>query len=519
MSTTHTEQAPAATAGHLSAGRRWAALGVLAASLLVVVMDMTILTVALPEIAAALSPTAAQQLWIIDVYALVLAGLLVTMSTLGDRWGRKRMLLTGFTIFGAASLMILVAESAPVVIAVRALLGVGGAMIMPATLSMIRSLFTDPGERARALGIWAAVASLGAAVGPIVGGLLLEHFSWHAAFLVNVPLMAAALIAGVLLLPEARNPRPGRWDALATGLSITGMAALVWGIKRIAKEGLTDLVALGAVCAALALLAWFVARCLTSESPLLRVRLFAVPSFTGGTLAALFTTLAMGAAMLLAAQWLQLVQGLSPLQAGVRLLPMAIAAAVVSPLAPILAQRIGARTVLVGGLALSSTGFIVLALAPEPLTYGPMATFMILLGAGMGSLAIASAIIMSGTPAEHAGSAAAIEETAYELGSVLGVAILGSVAAALYRAELPASDLTAVGLDPAQVTTAQESLGGALHVLSGLGEAGAAAVAQAQAAFTHGFTLVGAIGAAIMLTSVAVVFALTPKDLDVTKGH
>ncbi|MFF0717522.1 MFS transporter [Micromonospora sp. NPDC003816] len=519
MSTTHTSGAPGATAGHLSPRRRWAALAVLSTSLLVVVMDMTILNVALPDMAAALSPTAAQQLWIVDIYSLVLAGLLVSMSTLGDRWGRRRLLLAGFSVFGGASLLILVAESAPMVIAVRALLGVGGAMIMPATLSMIRSLFTDPAERAKALGIWAAVASLGAAVGPIVGGVLLEHFAWQAAFLLNVPWMVAAIVAAVLLLPEARNPNPGRWDALATVLSIAGMTALVWSIKRIAKEGPTDLLALAALTAGLALLVWFVLRCLRSDSPLLRVRLFGVPSFTAGTLAALFTMMAMGSALLLSAQWLQLVRGMSPLQAGVALLPLAIAATVVSPLAPALAQRIGARTVLVGGLALAGLGFAVLAVAPEPLGYTPVGIFLALLGAGMGSLAIASAIIMSGTPAEHAGSAAAIEETSYELGAVLGVAVLGSTAAALYRAELPASDLAAAGLSPEQVGVAQESLGGALHVLDGLGPAGAAAAAQAQDAFTHGLMLVGGIGAAIMLVSVVVVFALTPKGLDVTKGH
>ncbi|MER7169049.1 MFS transporter [Micromonospora sp. NPDC000207] len=519
MSTPHTSDAPGAVAAGLSARRRWAALSVLAVSLLVVVMDMTILNVALPDIAAATSPTAAQQLWIVDVYSLVLAGLLVTMSTLGDRWGRRRMLLLGFSIFGGASLLILVAESASAVIAVRALLGVGGAMIMPATLSMIRSLFTDPAERARALGIWAAVASLGAAVGPIVGGVLLENFSWHAAFLLNVPLMAAAVVASVLLLPEARNPFPGRWDAPGTVLSIAGMAALVWSIKRITKEGPTDVLGLVALAAGLVLLVWFVRRCLRSDSPLLRVRLFAVPSFTAGTLAALFTMLAMGSALLLAAQWLQLVQGMSPLRAGIGLLPLAVAAAIVSPMAPVLAQRIGARTVLVGGLALAALGFAVLTLAPEPLTYLPVAIFLALLGAGMGSLAIASAIIMSGTPAEHAGSAAAIEETAYELGAVLGVAVLGSAAAALYRAELPAADLAAAGLGPREVATAQDSLGGALHVLADLGPAGAAAAAQAQAAFTDGLVLVGALGAAIMLVSVVVVFALTPRNLDVTKGH
>ncbi|ASO20607.1 DHA2 family multidrug resistance protein-like MFS transporter [Actinoalloteichus hoggarensis] len=519
MTTPRTPDAPGSTAGHLSTGRRWAALAVLAASLLAVVMDMTILNVALPEIAATLSPTAAQQLWIVDVYSLVLAGLLVTMSTLGDRWGRKRMLLTGFAVFGAGSLLIMAAETAPLVIAVRALLGVGGAMIMPATLSMIRSLFTDPGERARALGVWAAVASLGAAIGPIVGGLLLEHFSWRAAFLVNVPWMAAAIIVSLFLLPEARDPAPGRWDAGATVLSIAGMVALIWGIKRVAKEGPADVLAVAALAAGLALLGWFVVRCLRSDSPLLRVRLFAVPSFTAGTVAALFTMLAMGSALLLIAQWFQLVEGASPLQAGIGLLPMAVASAVVSPLAPWLAQRIGARTVLIGGLAASGLGFAVLALAPTPLTSAPVTVALILAGAGMGSLAIASAIIMSGTPVEHAGSAAAIEETSYELGAVLGVAVLGSASAALYRNALPAEDLLAAGLAPETVGTAQESLGGALHVLAGLGPAGASAADQARDAFTHGLTLVGAMGAAIMLVSVIVVFALTPRGLDVTKGH
>ncbi|WP_435112338.1 MFS transporter [Nocardiopsis synnemataformans] len=517
MSTSNPSTAP--TAEGLSARRRWSALAVLSASLLVVVMDMTILNVALPEMTAALAPTSAQQLWIVDVYALVLAGLLVTMSTLGDRWGRRRTLLTGFAIFGGASLLILVAESAEAVIAVRALLGVGGAMIMPSTLSMIRSMFTDPGERARALGVWSAVAALGAVVGPVVGGLLLEHFSWHSAFLVNVPCMALAVVAGLFLLPEARNPRPGRWDALATVLSIAGMAALVWSVKRLAKEGLADVPALAALAVAATALTWFVLRCLRRDEPLLRVRLFASPTFTAGVLAALFTTLALGSTLLLAAQWLQLVQGLTPLQAGLRLLPMAVAAAVVSPLAPVLAQRVGARTVLVGGLVLFALGFAALAFAPEPLAYAPVAIAQVLFGAGMGSLAIASAIIMSGSPAEHAGSAAAIEETSYELGSVLGVAVLGSVAAALYRAELPTSVLTGAGLDAQGVAVAQESLAGALQVLAALGPQGAQAAALAQEAFVHGLMLVSGVGGVIMLVAATVVFFLTPRTLDVSKGH
>src|SRR5690606_7109159 len=191
---------------------------------LVIMMDITVLNVALPDLAAQLRPTANQQLWIVDAYSLALAGLLVPMSALADRWGRKRLLLTGFTVFGGVSLLVLAAASPAAVIAVRALLGAGGAMIMPTTLSMIRSVFTDPRERATALGVWAAVSSLGMAVGPIVGGVLLERFSWHAAFLVNVPLMVAALAAGLLLLPEVRAPNPGRWDVVATVLSVVGMA-------------------------------------------------------------------------------------------------------------------------------------------------------------------------------------------------------------------------------------------------------------------------------------------------------
>jgi DHA2 family multidrug resistance protein-like MFS transporter len=211
----------------VSAGRRWGALAVLSASLLVVVMDLTILTIALPDLAADLRPSAAQQLWIIDSYSLVLAGLLVSMSALADRWGRRRMLLAGFVVFGGASALVLVARSAETVVAVRALLGIGGAMIMPTTLSMIRTVFTDPRERATALGVWSAVAALGAAVGPIVGGLLLENFGWRAAFLVNVPCMAVALVAGVLVLPEARDPALAERakDAFVTAMADTSLVA------------------------------------------------------------------------------------------------------------------------------------------------------------------------------------------------------------------------------------------------------------------------------------------------------
>ncbi|SEG24193.1 MFS transporter, DHA2 family, multidrug resistance protein [Nonomuraea solani] len=493
----------------VSARRRWAGLAVLSASVLVVVMDMTVLNVALPAISEDLRPGSIELLWMVDAYALVLSGLLVTVSALGDRWGRKRMLMAGFAVFGVASMAVLAAGSPLEVIAVRALLGVGGAMIMPSTLSMIRNLFTDPGERAKALGVWAAMAAVGAALGPIVAGFLLEHFSWHAAFLVNVPVMVIAIAAGLFLLPESRNPNPGRWDVLGTVLSMAGMVALLYAVKNIGKYGLTSPGALLAAMLAAATLGWFVVRCLRRPDPLLEVRLFRSAPFTAGVITALTTSIAMAAVLLLLAQWMQLVQGYAPLETGVRLLPAALAAIVASPLAPGLAARIGARAVLAGGLALTGLGFLLLYLAPSPLGYGPVAGALVLIGAGNGALAIASAAIMSGTPAAKAGSAAALEETSYELGGALGVAVLGSVAAAVYRQELEYSG-PAAGV-------VQESLGGALDAARELG-AGELAE-QARQAFTDSLVLTGGAGAALVLAGALAVWFLTPRDLDVLSEH
>ncbi|GAA3446909.1 MFS transporter [Planomonospora venezuelensis] len=486
---------PTATAPPAPSTRRWAGLTVLSASLLLVVMDMTILNVALPGISAELRPGAVELLWMVDIYSLVVAGLLVTVSALGDRWGRKKMLLTGFALFGLASAAVMGADSSADVIAVRALLGVGGAMIMPSTLSMIRTLFTDARERATALGIWAAMASLGGALGPIVGGLLLESFSWHAAFLVNVPVMVVAVVAGLILLPESRNPDPGRWDAAGAVLSVVGMVALAYAIKHGAKEGLDIWTSATAAVAAVAL-AWFTRRCLRRSDPLLDLRLFRNGAFTSGTITALTTSIAMAAMALLLAQWMQLVQGYSPLETGVRLLPMAVGAGICSPLAPALASRIGARTVLSGGLLVSGAGFALVYLLP--LGYPSVAVALLLIGAGMGALAIASAVIMSGSPAEKAGSAAAIEETSYEVGGTLGVAVLGSVAAALYRGQVPPGT--------------PESLGTALEVAATTRDA--ALALQVQQAFSDSLVLTSGWGAVLMAVAAALVWWRTPAGLD-----
>ncbi|GAA1325224.1 MFS transporter [Leucobacter albus] len=499
----------------ISRARRWGALAVLTASLLVITMDMTILNIALPQMAAELHPTSTQQLWIIDVYSLVLAGLLVSFAAIADRWGRKRMLMLGYTLFGVASLFVLIASSAEHVILIRALLGIGGAMIMPTTLSLIRVTFTDPRERATALSIWAAVAGLGAAVGPLIGGLLLEHFSWHAAFLVNVPLMLAAVIAGILVLPESRVANPGRWDFMAAILSFAGMTLVIWAIKTFAAES-SFLVpsALAAFAVGAALLAWFIVRCLRSDAPLLELHLFRNRPFSAGIIAALGSSFAMGAALLLLAQWMQIIDGATPIEAGVRLIPVAVAGAIASLAAPHVARLIGARAVLAGGVALAGIGMLAIGLQPGTLSYTTVLIALTLVGFGTGSLAIGSAMIMHGTPVEKAGSAGAIEETSYELGAVLGVAILGSIAAILYRAGLAGNPLIAgLGTDAAKQTN--DSLGAAAAIAEELRLP--ELLETASAAFTDSMQATGIVGGLTMLAIAATVFFLTPKGTDVSE--
>ncbi|BAJ32873.1 MULTISPECIES: MFS transporter [Kitasatospora] len=463
---------PTAPAPALSRGRRWAALAVLSASLLVITMDMTILNIALPSMAAELHPTSAQQLWLVDVYSLVLAGLLVSVAAIADRWGRKRMLMLGYAVFAGASLLVLAADTAGEVIAVRALLGIGGAMVMPTTLSLIRVVFTDPKERATALSIWASVSGLGAVVGPLVGGFLLDHFSWHAAFLVNVPLMAVGIVAALFLLTEPRSPNPGRWDAPAALLSLVGMVALVWAIKQFGEE---SSLAVPSAWAALALaaitLTWFVRRCLRSDHPLLDLGLFKNRQFS----------------------------------------------ALVAPiLSRRIGSRIGSRAVLAGGLALAGVGMLYLRLVGGHLTLTHMTVALCLVGAGTGALAIGSAMIMGGAPTEKAGNAGALKETAYEFGGTLGVTILGSIATLLFRAQFTDSPQYDAlhRADPALADQARESLGAAVTIADELHLPGLAT--HATDAFTHSLQSAGLIGGLLMLAVAATVFFLTPKGTEVS---
>lgn len=502
----------------LSRPRRWFAHFVLSFALLAITTDMTILNVAIPEISSDLQPTSTQQLWIIDAYSLVMAGMLVSMSSIGDRWGRRKMLMLGYFIIGLASFLVIFAESPQFVIGLRVMLGAGAAMVMPATLSMLRVIFTDAKERATALSIWAAVAGLGAAVGPLLGGVLLENLSWQSAFLISVPFMLFSLLGTLWVIPESKVANPGRWDGFAAALSLVGMVALVWAIKEFGKQiSFAVPEAWAAGLFGLAILTWFVVRCWRSKAPLIDMTLFTNRIFSAGIVAALAASFAMIAALLLLAQWLQLVNGSSPFESGLQLMPLALAASVASLGAPPLAQLIGTRATIAGALAVGGFGMLFLGLQGGDIAMGEVYFSLVLVGGGIGALAVGSAMILGGAPKEKAGNASAMEDTAYEFGAVLGIAILGSISSLIYRNDLNGHPEFAV-LPQEAIDAAEDSLGGAITVAEQLQmpEIGT----FAGEAFTDSLSMAGYVGGILMMAVSVVVFFMTPKGTDITKlGH
>jgi DHA2 family multidrug resistance protein-like MFS transporter len=462
-------------------------------------MDATILNVALPSLAADLEPGSTELLWIVDVYGLVLAGLLVAMGGLGDRIGRRRLLLVGLGVFFAASAAIAFAASPAQLIAGRAALGVGGAMIMPSTLSVLRNVFTVERERTIAIGVWSAVASAGFALGPIVGGALLEVAPWGWVFAINLPIVLVAAALVVRWVPESRNPDPGPWDSVSVALSVAGMLALVWGVKHGGEDGFAEPATIAALTVGAAALAAFVRRQARSRTPLVDVWLFADRRFATAAAAVLFVFFGLAALLLLLTQHLQLVQGHGPLAAGLRLLPLAVAAGVVSPLTDVGVRRAGPHVVVGGGFALIAAGLALLTGLDAGTPYGLIALALALVGAGAGLAATAgSAAIMASAPAERAGGAAAVQETAFELGGALGVAVLGSLLAARYRDGLDAQGPGA--------EAAREGLPAAVEAAARVGgDGGAALLAAAQEAFTSGigatFTVAALVTAVVALAA------------------
>ncbi|MGW2381804.1 MFS transporter [Streptomyces sp. NPDC001658] len=486
---------------------RWLALAVLVLAVLLVAVDATVLGLATPYISEDLKPSGTQLLWIGDVYSFVIAGLLVSMGSLGDRIGRKRILLIGATAFGAISVLNAYATTPELMIVARALLGVAGATLMPATLALIRNLFHDPRERSLAVGIWGATASAGTAVGPIVGGFLLEHFWWGSVFLINLPVMAVLVVVGIKLLPESRNPSPGPWDMLSVALSLVGMIAVVYAVKEAATHGVTwETLAAGLLGAGA--LYGFVRRQLTLPAPLLDMRLFRDRGFSGAVLADLLTILGLSGLVFFLSQYLQLVQGRRPLEAGLAELPAAVGAVVAGLIAGRVARRFSVRAVVSGGLAAVGLALAALTVIDRSTGYPLLGAALLVVGIGAGfSFTVTADVILGSVPKDQAGAASAVSETAYELGAALGIAVLGSIVTGVYRG-FPGP----AGTPP----EAHESLGGAVEAASSLPPHTAAAMLDAaRTSFVDGLTVAAGAGAAVLLAAaVAAWFMLRGQRLD-----
>ncbi|GAB3705306.1 MFS transporter [Nocardiopsis oceani] len=485
----------------LAGPREWAALAVLVLPVVLISVDMTVLGFAVPALSEALSPTAGQLLWIIDIYGFILAGLLITMGSLGDRIGRRRLLMIGSAAFGAASLMAALAPTAEILIVARALLGVAGASLMPSTLSLLRNIFLDPRQRLLAIAIWASGFSGGAALGPVLGGWLLEHFFWGSVFLINLPVMALILVLVPLLVRESRNPDSGRIDMLSVVLSLGAMLPAVYGIKKLATGGF-DAVSIVSLVVGLALGYLFVRRQQKLSDPLIDVDLFRSRVFSVAVVTNLMIVFSMVGSLFFLTQYLQLVLGVSPMRAGLVLVPGLILSIIAGLVAARVARHLSLAVVIGVSLIVTASGFATLVFTPaDNVTQGVVlvgtAFALITLGTGFAET-LTNGAIMSSAPPKRAGAASAISETAYEMGGALGVAVLGSVLTAFYR-----NHLTEVDEVPAAANAAaKETLGGAANAAEDVGgAAGTALMDSAQLAFTDGMHLTSAIAAGIVLVA------------------
>lgn len=502
-----------------NAGRReWIGLAVLMLPTLLIAMDLTVLHLAVPALSADLRPSSSQLLWITDIYGFMIAGSLITMGTLGDRIGRRRLLMIGAAAFGLASVLAAASTSADMLIAARALLGVAGATLMPSTMSLIRNMFTNPSERTTAIGVWVSGFSVGSAIGPLVGGFLLQTSGWHTVFLIGVPVMALLLLAGPRLLPEYRDPNPGRFDLLSAALSLFAVLSVIYGLKHFAENGL-GVLPIASVAAGLAVGVFFVRRQRTLADPLIDLRLFRVPAFSASlatyTLGIFFS---FGNALFIA-QYLQLVLGLSPLEAGLWSAPGALVFIIGSNLAPKLVRRIRPALLVAGGLLIAAVGAgMVMAVGADSLALIVAGNVIMSLGFGF-TMTLTVDMVVSAAPPERAGAASAISETGAEFGGALGLAVLGSLGTAIYR-----SDVTAAlpsGLSPELVESVRETLGGAMVAAQQLAEPLREAVLDAaREAFIHGLqvnallAVFGFVGLAALVATI--LWHLRPHEVS---GH
>ena len=478
--------------------RDWAGLAVLMLPVLLISVDTTVLNFALPVISQALAPSAAQQLWLIDAYPLVLATLLVAMGTLGDRIGRRRLLLIGATGFAAVSVVAAFAPTAEALVLARAALGVFGATLMPATLSLLRSMFVDRGQRRLAIAIWATGFSMGTALGPVVGGVLLAHFHWGSIFLLAVPVLLPLLVLAPLVITESRDPSPGRVDLLGIALSMLTLGGTAWAIKHVAVEGLDALAV--AVALASVLAGWgFVRRMLARPNPMLDVRLFAVPVFSGALAVNLLSVVALTGFLFFVTQHLQLVEGMPPLSAALVLVPGVVAMVASGLLVVQVVKRVRPAVAVTGGLAFSVCAYALLALLGDRVSITHIAVAFVLLGLGIGAAeTISNDQILTAVPPAKAGAASAVSETAYEFGAVLGTTMLGGLLTAVYRSSL----VLPSGTGSEAAAAARETLGGAVATAEQTGDP--ALLAAARAAFDAGMTVTSGAGAALVLLAAGI---------------
>jgi DHA2 family multidrug resistance protein-like MFS transporter len=490
------------------AGRReWIGLAVLALACLLYVMDLTVLHLAVPSLSADLRPSSAELLWIVDIYGFMVAGFLITMGTLGDRIGRRRLLLLGASSFGVVSLLAAFSTSPGMLIASRALLGVAGATLAPSTLSLIFSMFHDPRQRATAVAVWISAFSAGSAIGPVLGGVLLESFWWGSVFLLAVPVMVLLLVLGPLVLPEYRDPDAGRLDLVSVFLSLVAVLAVIFGFKQIAQDGVGWLAA-STIIGGVAVGVVFVRRQLRLADPMIDLRLFHNTLFTASLVINLISIFVAVGYFLFVAQYLQLVLELSPLQAGLWSVPSAGGFIVGSQVAPRIVRRFRPAVVIGSGLALAAVGLAVLTQVGGSADLAVLVIASVIISLGLAPvLTLTTDLIVGSAPPERAGAASGISETGAELGGALGLSILGSIGVAVYRGELTEALPAAVPADAAAV--ARDTLGAAVAVADQLPDGLRAVVLDvARDAFVAGVQLTAAI-AAIVAIAVAILAIVT----------
>ncbi|CAM5223039.1 MFS transporter, DHA2 family, multidrug resistance protein OS=Bosea thiooxidans OX=53254 GN=SAMN05660750_00543 PE=4 SV=1 [Bosea thiooxidans] len=494
--------------------REWLGLLAIALPCMIYSMDLTVLNLAVPTLTRDLKPSASQLLWIIDIYGFMVAGFLMTMGTLGDRIGRRRLLMIGAAFFGVASTVATFSDSAEMLIAMRAVLGIAGATLAPSTLSLITVMFTDEKERTFAISMWIASFSVGAIFGPVVGGFLIEYFWWGSAFLIAVPPMLLLLVIGPILLPEYRAPEAGRIDLLSALLSLASVLALIYGIKHWAADGF-DWQAAAAILVGLGFVLVFLRRQARLADPMVDLAMFRIPAFRAALAINLAGILFMFGSFIFLAQYFQLVAGLTPLQAGLWSLPSAIAFTLASFVTPALVGRYRPATLMAGGMVISALGFAWLVFAPSLVQVVAASVFFSIGFTPV--ITLTTGIVVGSAPPERTGAASAMSETSAELGGALGVAVLGSLGAALYRSRM--ADVAVPGISAEALAPARSTLGGALAFATELApDQAGPMLARASEAFMLGFRAAAILSIVGMLFCIAVTLT-TLRDARTGEAH